>query len=63
MFKNKTISKNVLQNGATRVSQGHLLEIHLLESRLLDTIFQNVICSTAKLSSARQQNKKIRKIR
>jgi hypothetical protein len=37
-------------------SQGHLLEIHLLESRLLDTIFQNVICSTTKLSSARQQS-------
>jgi hypothetical protein len=43
------------------LSQGHLLEIHQLKSRLLDTIFQNVICSTAKLSSAQQQNKKNKK--
>jgi hypothetical protein len=42
-------------------SQGELLEMHLLESRLLDTIFQNVVCSTVKLSSAQQQNKKNKK--
>ncbi len=35
-------------------SQGQLLEMHLLESRLLDTFFKNVICSTQKVSTARQ---------
>jgi hypothetical protein len=37
-------------------SQGELLEIHLLESRLLNTFLRNLICSTTKMSSARQQN-------
>jgi hypothetical protein len=36
------------------MSQGQLLEMHLLESRLLNTFFKNVICSTQKVSTARQ---------
>jgi hypothetical protein len=34
-------------------SQGQLLKSHLLKSRLLDTFFQNVNCSTQKVSTAR----------
>ena len=55
MLSNKyLICKKLLIKEYVKTSQGQLLEMHLLESRLLDTFFKNVICSTQKVSTARQ---------